>query len=207
MPEPRLFAYYRDDMESGRKSSEDDAVPASGFTAVKRPVFGSRGLVASINVSFPGGVPKRPIDRTRITHSGLVGDGQRTKAPIHGGPDKAVCIYGIEQMGRVNADGHHLYPGAIGENLTIAGLELGGLAAGDALRIGDKASGPIIALTEYAAPCKNIAAAFEDWRIARISAKVRPEDSRWYARVLREGEVAVGDPVELLDPAATMEHR
>lgn len=194
-------------MESDGAAKEQEAALAAGRISVERPRAGSRGSVASINVSFPGGVPKRPIDRTRITHSGLVGDGQRTKAPIHGGPDKAVCIYGIEQMGRVNADGHHLYPGAIGENLTIAGLELGGLAAGDALRIGDEANGPIIALTEYANPCKNIAASFEDWRIARISAKVRPEDSRWYARVLREGEVAVGDPVELLDPAATMGHR
>ena len=48
---------------------------------------------------------------------------------------------------------------------------------------------------------------FEDWQIARVSAKVRPEDSRWYARVLREGEVVTGDPVELLDPAAKMGHR
>ena len=183
---------------------EDLAVSRRTFD---RPATGSRGAVASINVSFPGGVPKRPIDRTRITVSGLVGDGQRTKAPVHGGPDKAVCLFGLEQIHRVNADGHHLYPGAIGENITVAGLELGGLAAGDALLIGDAESGPIIELTEYANPCKNIAASFEDWRIARVSAKVRPEDSRWYARVLREGEVVTGDQVELLDPAATMGHR
>ena len=94
-------------------------------TKIDRPATGSRGAIASINVSFPGGVPKRPIDRTRITVSGLVGDGQRTKAPVHGGPEKAVCLYGLEQIRRVNADGHHLYPGAIGENLTIVGLELG----------------------------------------------------------------------------------
>jgi MOSC domain-containing protein YiiM len=184
---------------------EDDLI-ASRRT-FQHPASGSRGAVASINVSFPGGVPKRPIDRTRITKRGLVGDGQRTKAPVHGGPDKAVCLFGLEQIRRVNADGHHLYPGAIGENLTVAGLELGGLTAGDALLIGDAQSGPIIELTEYANPCKNIAASFEDWRIARVSAKVRPEDSRWYARVLREGEVVTGDQVELLDPAATMGHR
>ena len=194
-------------MESDEARTVNEATLASRRIAVVHPQVGSRGSVVSINVSFPGGVPKRPIDRTHITTNGLVGDGQRTKAPIHGGPDKAVCLYGIEQMRRVNADGHHLYPGAIGENLTIAGLELGGLSAGDALRIGNEASGPIIALTEYADPCKNIAASFEDWRIARVSAKVRPEDSRWYARVLREGEVVTGDQVELLDPAATMGHR
>lgn len=174
---------------------------------IARATIGSRGVIASINVSFPGGVPKHPIDRTRITATGLVGDGHRAKEPVHGGPDKAVCLYGLEQIRRVNADGHHLYPGAIGENLTIAGLDLGGLAEGDRLLIGDRATGPIIALTEHAHPCKNIASSFEDWHIARVSAKVRPEDSRWYARVLREGDVVAGDLVELLDPAATIGHR
>ena len=108
-------------MNKGNAMSAGDAVA----TTIDRPTTGSRGAIASINVSFPGGVPKHPIDRTRITTAGLVGDGHRTAAPVHGGPDKAVCLFGIEQIRRVNADGHHLYPGAIGENLTVVGLELG----------------------------------------------------------------------------------
>jgi MOSC domain-containing protein YiiM len=177
---------------------------ATGRREVARLTAGSRGQIASINVSHPGGVPKRPIDRTVITTRGLIGDGQRTKEPVHGGPEKAVCLYGVEQIRRVNADGHHLYPGALGENLTLSGLDLGGLASGDQLRIGDPASGPIIQLSDPAAPCKNIAGSFEDWRIARVSHKVRPEDSRWYARVLREGPVVSGDPIELLGAADTI---
>ncbi len=177
---------------------------AAGRREIARLTAGSRGQIASINVSHPGGVPKRPIDRTVITTRGLIGDGQRTKEPVHGGPEKAVCLFGVEQIRRVNADGHHLYPGAIGENLTVSGLDLGGLASGDRLRIGDPASGPIIQLSDPAAPCKNIAGSFEDWRIARVSHKVRPEDSRWYARVLREGPVVSGDPIELLGAADTI---
>jgi MOSC domain-containing protein YiiM len=180
---------------------------AAGRVLIPRARPGARGQIASVNVSFPGGVPKRPIARTTIGTLGLAGDGQRSKPPVHGGPSKAVCLYGVEQIGRVNADGHDLYPGALGENLTLSGLDLGGLAAGDTLRIGDTAGGPIIELTEPAAPCKNIATCFSDWRIARVSAKVRPEDTRWYARVLREGPVQSGDPVELLDPAATIAAR
>ena len=90
-------------VQSG-SSTEEDRRLAEARLALSRPSSGSRGAVASINVSFPGGVPKRPIDRTRITVSGLVGDGQRTKAPVHGGPDKAVCLFGLEQIRRVNAD-------------------------------------------------------------------------------------------------------
>jgi len=36
---------------------------------------------------------------------------------------------------------------------------------------------------------------FADGRFARISHTVDPEDSRWYARVLREGPVAASDRV------------
>ena len=188
--------------EGDQEGRVDDL--AAGRREVARLTAGSRGQIASINVSHPGGVPKRPIDRTVITTRGLIGDGQRTKEPVHGGPEKAVCLFGVEQIRRVNADGHHLYPGALGENLTLSGLDLGGLASGDQLRIGDPASGPIIQLSDPAAPCKNIAGSFEDWRIARVSHKVRPEDSRWYARVLREGPVVSGDPIELLGAADTI---
>jgi MOSC domain-containing protein YiiM len=188
--------------EGDQEGRVDDL--AAGRREVARLTAGSRGQIASINVSHPGGVPKRPIDRTTITTRGLIGDGQRTKEPVHGGPEKAVCLFGVEQIRRVNADGHHLYPGAIGENLTVSGLDLGGLASGDRLRIGDPATGPIIQLSDPAAPCKNIAGSFEDWRIARVSHKVRPEDSRWYARVLREGPVVSGDPIELLGAADTI---
>ena len=188
--------------EGDQEGRVDDL--AAGRREVARLAAGSCGQIASINVSHPGGVPKRPIDRTVITTRGLVGDGQRTKEPVHGGPEKAVCLFGVEQIRRVNADGHHLYPGALGENLTLSGLDLGGLASGDRLRIGDPASGPIIQLSDPAAPCKNIAGSFEDWRIARVSHKVRPEDSRWYARVLREGPVVSGDSIELLGAADTI---
>jgi MOSC domain-containing protein YiiM len=37
--------------------------------------------------------------------------------------------------------------------------------------------------------------------IARISVKRYPDDARWYARVLSEGRVAVGDRVEV-EPAS-----
>jgi MOSC domain-containing protein YiiM len=192
--------------DHGAPGERDEGL-AAGRLEVPRARIGARGAVASVNVSFPGGVPKGPIARTTIGRLGLAGDGQRTKPPTHGGTEKAVCLFSLEQIARVNADGHDLYPGAIGENLTVAGLDLGGLAAGDVLAIGSRADGPVIQLTEPANPCKNIAASFAGWRIARVSATVRPEDSRWYARVLREGAVAVGDAIELLDPAATIASR
>jgi MOSC domain-containing protein YiiM len=150
------------------------------------------GRIASVNVS-PAGVPKLPIIGAWVGSLGLAGDGHAEPAPSHGGPSKAVSLYSVESIARVAADGHIAFPGAYGENLTLEGIELGSLAAGDRLAIGH--GGLLIELTEHAAPCQTIAHWFAERRIARISPKLYPEDSRWYARVLAEGPVAAGDLV------------
>ena len=55
----------------------------------------------------------------------------------HGGPLQAVCLYAVEAIERIAGEGHQAFPGAYGENLTLAGHRLGRAAAGDRLRIGD----------------------------------------------------------------------
>lgn len=162
------------------------------------PAGPSTGVIVAVNTS-PGGVPKRPIAGTRIRRLGLDGDAHRLPAPVHGGPDQAVCLSAVEAIERVRADGHQGFPGAYGENLTLAGLDWEGLRNGDRLRLGD--GGPLLELTHYAAPCQNQAQWFIDERIGRISARAYPEDARWYASVVEEGPVAPGDRVELIRTA------
>jgi MOSC domain-containing protein YiiM len=151
--------------------------------------------VASVNVSR-GGVPKLPIDEAWVGQLGLAGDGHNEPAPSHGGPEQAVCLYSVESIARVAADGHTTFPGAFGENLTLEGMELITFAAGDRLTIGDR--GLEIQLTKRSEPCQTIAHWFAEGRIARIGSPQHPEDARWYARVLHEGPVRPGDRVERL---------
>jgi MOSC domain-containing protein YiiM len=158
----------------------------------RKPLVGS---VASINVSH-GGVPKRPIPGGWVDRLGLEADGHAEPAPIHGGVDQAISIYSTESIARVVADGHQAFPGAFGENLTLEGIELGQLAAGDRLRIGN--GGLELQLTARAEPCQTIAHWFVERRIARIGSKQYPEDTRWYARVLSEGPIGQGDRVEIV---------
>jgi MOSC domain-containing protein YiiM/SAM-dependent methyltransferase len=158
----------------------------------RSPSPGGSGLVASVNVNA-GGVAKPPIDGSWIRASGLDGDGHREPEPIHGGPDRAVCLYAQEAIERVRADGHQAFPGAFGENLTVLGLDWGALRAGDRLVIGS--NGAVVELTSPAAPCATIARWFQGGRIGRVETAEHPEDARWYARVLREGPVAAGMPV------------
>jgi MOSC domain-containing protein YiiM len=155
------------------------------------------GRVVSVNVS-PGGIPKRPIDGAWVGTLGLDSDGH--ESPNHGGPLAAVCLYAVEAMDRVRADGHEAFPGAYGENLTLEGIDWGALAAGDRLSVG--ADGLELELTQNAAPCATQARWFVDGAIERISAKRNPEDARWYARVLSEGRVEIGDRVEVARRAA-----
>lgn len=154
------------------------------------------GRVHQVNVSSPGGVPKLPVQSAFVRRLGLEGDGHNEPEPLHGGPEAAVSLYSVEAIARVAADCHRAFPGAYGENLTLEGIDLGSLRAGDRLRVGE--AGLTIQLTDHASPCQTIAHWFVERRIARISPKLHPEDARWYARVLEEGPVAPGDAVELL---------
>jgi MOSC domain-containing protein YiiM/SAM-dependent methyltransferase len=164
------------------------------------PAGPSTGLLLSVNTS-PGGVPKRPVGRARMTFGGVEGDRHRQPEPMHGGPAQAACLLAFEAIERIRADGHRSFPGAYGENLTIAGLDWGGLRHGDRLRLGEPGSGTLLELTNYATPCATQEQWFVARRTGRISHRAHPEDARWYARVVEEGVVAAGDLVHLIRAA------
>jgi MOSC domain-containing protein YiiM/SAM-dependent methyltransferase len=155
------------------------------------------GVVVSVSANT-GGVPKPPVDSAHVGPLGLDNDAHTEPVPVHGGPDQAVCLYAQEPIERVRADGHQAFPGAFGENLTLVGIDWSALAAGDRLLIGEGEAALELELTKPTTPCETIAHWFIERRIARISAKVHPDDTRWYAQVLREGEVRPWMPVRLL---------
>ena len=149
------------------------------------------GVVHSINVS-DGGVPKLPRDAGEVRFSGLTGDRQRDLR-YHGGPMRAVSLYSLDLIRALQAEGHPLVPGAIGENLTLAGVAWQSMVPGATLAVGEA----LLELTSYAGPCANLVPYFRDGEYKRISQKLHPGWSRLYARVLREGTVQVGDAVRL----------
>jgi MOSC domain-containing protein YiiM len=151
--------------------------------------------VFQINVSA-GGVPKQSIPAGEVTPLGLVGDVQRDRR-FHGGPERALCLFSLEHILALQAAGHPIYPGATGENLTISGLDWASLGPGVCLQLGPEV---LVEVTGYAAPCKNINAAFQDGAINEISEKKYPGRSRVYTRVLHTGTIRPGDEVQLLPP-------
>ena len=155
------------------------------------------GRVLQVNVS-PGGVPKQPVERAWVGEVGVAGDRQRHDT-VHGGPHRAVALLGIEAIERVQADGHPIYPGSTGENLTTTGIELAGLPVGTRLAIGGRL---VLELSGPANPCNLIGGSFRGGKSGRISILTHPADSRMYARTLIAGEVRAGDPIRVLPAAA-----
>jgi MOSC domain-containing protein YiiM len=151
------------------------------------------GRIIQINIS-PGGVPKRPVESARITRLGVEGDAHRD-TENHGGPERALCIFALERIRALQAEGHPIAPGSIGENLTVEGLDWSAVMPGARLLLGERV---LVEVTRYTSPCANIAGSFKHGNYARVSQKRHPGDSRVYARVLREGAVRRGDLVRLL---------
>ena len=149
----------------------------------------AEGTVHSINVSN-GGVPKTPRLSAAVRVGGMEGDRQ-SDLRYHGGPDRAVSLYSLDLIRALQAEGHPIAPGSIGENLTLAGVDWAVMRAGVRLEVGDA----LLEITKPAHPCEKIAGSFYKREFVRVSEKVHPGWSRLYSRVLREGTVAVGDRV------------
>ena len=149
-----------------------------------------RPYLHQISVS-DGGVPKLAVPEGHVTVQGILRDRQRNR-DVHGGPDQAVCLFSLEVIEALQAEGHTIKPGASGENLTIAGLDWSQLKPGDRLRIGEHVR---LEIKSYTSPCKYNAQWFVEGDFSRMSQKLHPGWSRLYGSVLTEGVVRPGDPV------------
>jgi MOSC domain-containing protein YiiM len=140
-----------------------------------------------------GGVPKLPVERARVGVGGMEGDRQANRK-YHGGPQRALCLYAQERIDALEREGHPVERGTLGENVTIGGLPWEQVQPGARLTMGTVEA----EVTGFATPCGKIAYGFADGSSRRVGEAVNPGWSRVYVRVLAEGEIAVGDPVQLM---------
>jgi MOSC domain-containing protein YiiM/GNAT superfamily N-acetyltransferase len=162
-----------------------------------------QGTVVQVSVSA-GGVPKRAVERAWVSTLGLEGDAHRENT-VHGGPHRAVCLFGVEVIERLQSEGHPVEPGSVGENLTTSGIEWSLLPIGTRARVGDQLE---IEISSSTTPCATQVRNFSDGNFNRIRIELHPSDSRMYARVIQEGGVRPGDPITILpdvNPQAAVE--
>ena len=162
------------------------------LAAVGRPSGRQQvGTISQLS-SSSGGVPKRAIDHAIVGVRGIEGDVQQARVH-HGRPWQALCLWSAEVIDVLVAEGHPVFPGAAGENITIAGIDWSTLQGGMRLTIG----GVECQLSLPAVPCSKNAQWFVDGEIDRMDHDLHPGSSRWYASVITPGTISPGDPVML----------
>ena len=157
-----------------------------------------RGQILQINTSR-GGLPKRSIPSAFVTRLGLTGD-SHAHPQIHGGPTRAVLLIAAEVIDDLTERGFPVFPGAMGENLTVQGLDIQALRIGDRLRAGRA----LLEITQARGPCSQLDVYGPSIKAEIYDDRVRlndPESPHWgmsglYASVIEEGEVRPGDAIE-----------
>lgn len=161
-----------------------------------------RMLMAEAEVA--SGILKAPVPGpVKVGKLGLEGDYIADKR-YHGGLDQAVYLYSADDYGWWTTElGHAILPGTFGDNITLAGLDSSACLIGDRLQIGElelELSGPRL-------PCAKLAARMRDSDfVKKFFAARRPGV---YARVIKAGEINIGDRANLqkadADHAAVMD--
>lgn len=146
------------------------------------------GSVAQLNAS-DGGVPKSAVERVEVGYRGVFGDRQAARRH-HGRPWQALCLWSTEVIDRLRVDGHPIFAGAAGENVTISGIDWSAVVIGTRLRIGDV----LTQISAPAVPCAKNAQWFSDRDFSRIHHSNGPI-SRLYATVIEPGAIVTGDAV------------
>ena len=152
------------------------------------------GVVLGLHVNPHGGVPKHHVDSLTVHQEGCVGDKQNDRKH-HGGPLKAVSILEQHVLEHLQSEGHPISPGSTGENVLLGGTSAGEIRIGSHLELG----GVRLCITSDAPPCKTIRASFQKGDFNQLSHRKIHGQTRWYARVLREGSITVGDEVLILN--------
>ena len=138
---------------------------------------------------------KSPVEgRVRVSRLNLDGD-QQSDLSVHGGVDKAVYAYPSEHYSywRSQLGDPNLSWGAFGENFTTEGLLENQLHIGDRIQAG---SAEFI-VTQPRMPCFKLGIRFD--RPDMVKRFLQSKRSGFYLAVLQEGEVAAGDPIELVE--------
>jgi MOSC domain-containing protein YiiM len=160
--------------------------------------------VVSVNVGRPApldtgrrtvssAIVKAPVaGRVAVRGINLAGDDQADRT-VHGGTEQAVYAYASEDTAWWSEQlDRPLGPGAFGENLTLAGLDVSGARVGERWRIGTVE----LRVTAPRVPCFKLGAVMGDQRfLRRFLHALRPGA---YLAIVEEGELGAGDAVEIV---------
>lgn len=146
--------------------------------------------VISINIS-KGGIPKESVCSVLIHEKGLEGDGHNHEK--HYRIEQAVCLQDIEKLEELTQEGYPLKPGTTGENVTVENLNVNDLSVGTILEF---SNGVVLEISKVRKPC---------YVLDAIDQKLKDDivgRCGMYARVIKEGSLAVGEDIKVIQKAS-----
>jgi MOSC domain-containing protein YiiM len=140
--------------------------------------------IVSIAVSRKKGTPKTPVDEAVILRDhGLEGD-------AHAGPwHRQVSLMAAESIEAARANGLEVGFGDFAENIATTGVDWKTLPVGTRARLGGEV---VIEITQIGKECHTRCAIFY-----KAGDCIMPREGV-FARVIHEGTIRRGDPVEIL---------
>jgi MOSC domain-containing protein YiiM len=167
------------------------------------------GRIVSINVGraaeigtrrgrpVRSGIVKAPVEGPVRIEGIQVGQDEQADRRVHGGPDKAVYAYALEDYAWWSHElGRDLAPGAFGENLSLEGIGVSDAVVGERWRLGTA----VLEVCQPRLPCFKLGMRMgEPGFVRRFAQASRPGA---YLRIIAAGEAQAGDEVHVLERPA-----
>jgi TatD DNase family protein len=140
------------------------------------------GVVAAVCISKEKGVAKKDIGRGElVARHGLKGD-------AHAGDwHRQISLLSLQKIEAFRVKGAQAAFGAFGENLVVDGIDFASLPVGTKFRCGDA----LLEITQIGKECHNHCAIYHS-----MGDCIMPREGV-FARVLRGGEVKIGDEFQI----------
>jgi len=143
------------------------------------------------------GLPKPSVAEARVGPTGVDGDFNRYRhEEKRDDPGMALLILPRETLDELGREGWPVRSGDLGENITTEGVPYDAFVPGRKYRAGEV----VFEISKPCTPCDNL------YLLPYVGSERGPEflkvmlDRRgWYAKVVREGKVRVGDEVALVE--------
>jgi len=143
----------------------------------------SQGRIVALSISEIRGIPKTNVETVRLVENhGIDGD-------AHAGDwHRQVSLLAVESIAKMQAKGADVHPGNFAENITTEGIDIPHLQIGDRLTLGTAE----LEITQIGKECHARCAIYH-----QVGDCVMPREGV-FARVIKGGELKVGDGVEVV---------
>jgi len=158
-------------------------------------IFVGKPVEAEFNgKTIKTGIYKNMIEgKVKVSKTNIEGD-QQADLMVHGGINKAVYAYPMEhyEFWKRERSDLNFAPGIFGENLSVSGIDEQ-VRVGDTFQIGEV----VLSVTSPRMPCFKLGIKMNDPGF--IKDFMKAEKNGFYFRVVTEGEIRAGLPIEKID--------